>query len=200
MHGFDCETLPSSLQGKKKIIFGKFEELLLLHQDSFRPKLADCGYDTMLISKLFMEFLEQDKFYVYVLYAMNTTRIQNLCRSHKDFFVSMQNVSGDKLGIGSFLVQPIQRFLRYRMLLLEIINQLRKQNDHKEITCAIATCIRAVCFVERFCNTLNEVQRLADIDKCYYSDEEHFESKFMLKPNAQMEPVSQLKIYGKKFQ
>lgn len=181
MLGFvNHKALPFELRGKKKLIFGHFENLLQLHKDRFWPKLTECGHDTDLISKLFLEFLSQEKFYIYVVYAMNTVRIQTLCRSHREFFDEIQNESGEKLGVSSFLVQPIQRFLRYRMLLLEIINQLKKQNDQKEITDSIVICINTVCFVERFCDTLNEVQRLADIDQCSYLDEDNFEPKFMI--------------------
>lgn len=190
MLGFDRETLPINLRNKKKLIFDHFEDILELHEQEFGPKLSACGYDAELVSNLFVVFLESDKFYVYVLYAMNAIKILELCRSHKEFFTTIQNESGDKLGVGSFLMSPIQRFLRYRLLLLEIDNQLKKQNVRTEINSAIANCSRSVFLVERFCDKLNEVQRLADIEQCfYYMNDEYCDPKFLLKPNELRDPV-----------
>ena len=91
--------------------------------------------------------MQNNYFYGYVLFTMNKQRSLELCETYKNYFkVSLctyeyicwnyfmkfkivffylqllQTEIDDKLGINSFLVQPIQRMARYPLLLQQFIN------------------------------------------------------------------------------
>lgn len=78
----------------------------------------------------------------------------------------VQNDCGDRLGINSFLLQPIQRLPRYQMLLNEIIKDLSKdlENTTKQ---AIAACCKAEKNVQRLLDLVNESMSINDIRNCY---------------------------------
>jgi hypothetical protein len=88
----------------------------------------------------------------------------NLCHQIP-FSQKVQNSVGDRLGINSFLLQPIQRLPRYQMLLNEIIKDLSK--DLENTKQAIAACCVAEKNIQRLLDTVNESMSINDIRNCY---------------------------------
>lgn len=116
-----CQDLPHSLHGKKYHVFGNIERLHGFHRDSLLPSLVNCDENVLEIANVFYDHISQDRFYGYVLYGLNKPKAERICLEHKAFFDSITNKSVDKLGINSFLLEPIQRLPRYNLLLTEII-------------------------------------------------------------------------------
>jgi hypothetical protein len=77
----------------------------------------------------------------------------------------VQNECGDRLGINSFLLQPIQRLPRYQLLLNEIIKDLSK--DLENMKQAIAECCIAEKNIQRLLDTVNESMSINDVRNCY---------------------------------
>jgi hypothetical protein len=77
----------------------------------------------------------------------------------------VQNQCGDRLGINSFLLQPIQRLPRYQLLLNEIIKDLTK--DLENCKQAIAACCVAEKNIQRLLDTVNESMSINDVRNCY---------------------------------
>lgn len=120
--GFDdCVDLPVTLRGKKYHIFGNIERIHDFHHDSLLPALIECDENVQEMANVFKDYIEKDRFYGYVLYGLNKPKAEHLTLKHKDFFEAIANKSIDKLGINSFLLEPIQRLPRYSLLFNEII-------------------------------------------------------------------------------
>lgn len=77
----------------------------------------------------------------------------------------IQNECNDRLGINSFLLQPIQRLPRYQLLLNEIIKDLSKDMDNTKLAMA-AFCI-AEKNIQRLLDTVNESMSINDIKNCF---------------------------------
>lgn len=94
---------------------------------------------------------------------------------HRDYFKEKQNEIGDKLGINSFLVQPIQRLPKYKLLLSQLITELGKKLQEDGVKYQIAACCKAEKTLQRLLDTVNESMNINDIVECH---DVNFESHF----------------------
>lgn len=72
----------------------------------------------------------------------------------------------DKLGINSFLVQPIQRLPKYQLLLHQLIKELGKTLDEDGVKDKIAACCRAEKHIQRLLDRVNDSMSINDIEDC----------------------------------
>jgi RhoGEF domain len=114
-------------------IFGNIQEIYELHTTSFFPALQSCNQNVTKIAETFTEFFKYGKFYCYVLFMLSRERALFLCDKHKDYFDELQTRCNDKLGISSFLLQPVQRLPRYQLLLAEVIKEVSKQRTKLDV-------------------------------------------------------------------
>ncbi|CAO1348421.1 unnamed protein product [Diamesa hyperborea] len=161
----DQPKLPITLCGQKFRIFGNIKSLYDFHRTEFLPQLRECQEDVEQIGELFTSYYQRDYFYGYVLYAINRKKSEALCNQHIQFFKKLQDESGDRLGINSFLLQPIQRLPRYQMLLSEIIKEL--SHSLESVKREIAACCVAEKNIQRLLDTVNESMSINDIRNCY---------------------------------
>lgn len=91
----------------------------------------------------------------------------------------MQNECGDRLGINSFLLQPIQRLPRYQLLINEIIKDLSKELEKnlENTKQVIAACCVAEKNMQRLIIQVNESMSINDIRNCYEVGAENYFSK-----------------------
>ncbi|XP_070496141.1 pleckstrin homology domain-containing family G member 4B-like [Chironomus tepperi] len=160
--------LPKTLRGQKHRVFGNIESIYKFHCNEFYPKLVECGEDVELIAELFTSYVTRDYFYGYIIYAINRKRSELLCNYHVHYWKQIQNQCGDRLGINSFLLQPIQRLPRYQLLLNEIIKELSK--DIENTKQSIAACCVAEKNIQRLLDTVNESMSINDVRNCYDMD------------------------------
>ncbi|CRL08007.1 CLUMA_CG021022, isoform A [Clunio marinus] len=165
---FNKKDIPRTLRGQKLRIFANIKSIYEFHEYEFLPRLTQCGEDPEQIAEVFTSFITKGFFYGYIIYAINRKRSELLCNYHVDFWKQIQNECGDRLGINSFLLQPIQRLPRYQLLLNEIIKDLMK--DLENTKQAVAACCVAEKNVQRLLDTVNESMSINDIRNCYEID------------------------------
>ncbi|XP_037928986.1 triple functional domain protein-like [Teleopsis dalmanni] len=127
---FQRADLPIGLRGKKYVLFGNIEQITEFHRDEFLPMLHRNRRDLKRLFLEFIRFIDENCFYSYVIFTMNKQRSLKLCDLYKNYFKMIQSDLDDKLGINSFLVQPIQRMARYPLLLKEFITALFKNREY----------------------------------------------------------------------
>ncbi|KAL9922317.1 uncharacterized protein ACN427_002905 [Glossina fuscipes fuscipes] len=159
---FKRKDLPVGLRGKKYVLLGNVEHLAEFHRDEFLPMLKRNRHDLKRIFEEFIEFIEQNCFYGYVLFTMNKKRSLKLCDTYKNYFKMIQTELDDKLGINSFLVQPIQRMARYPLLLQQFITTLFKNCDYG-MKPVIESCCRLEKKFRNLLVTTNESEIINDI-------------------------------------
>lgn len=82
------------------------------------------------------------------------------------------------MGVNSFLVQPIQRLPKYKLLLTQLISELAKNLEQEGIKMQIAACCRAEKTLQRLLDTVNESMNINDILECNDVSEEHAQESF----------------------
>lgn len=169
------KKLPIHLKGQKYTIFGVIKKIFEFHSDIFYPALLACKNDVAKIAHTFQEYLGNGNFYLYVLYAMNKPRSESIVRKGADFFKSRQIDIDDKLGVQSFLMQPIQRMPKYRLIISAMIKDLMKfaNNDDSDVKHALTACCIAEKEIQILLDAANEVVSvndvIVDINTCYVS-------------------------------
>ncbi|XP_068146979.1 rho guanine nucleotide exchange factor 25 isoform X2 [Drosophila tropicalis] len=162
---FQRKDLPLGLRGKKYDLFGNIEAIAEFHRDEFLPMLHRNRRDLKRLFDEFLQFVDQNYFYGYVIFTMNKQKSLKLCDLYKNYFTSIRLERDDKLGINSFLVQPIQRMARYPLLLTQFISTFFKNRD-----IVMKPLIESCCRLEKRFRTLltttNESETINDIVDC----------------------------------
>ncbi|XP_052873182.1 uncharacterized protein LOC128278490 [Anopheles cruzii] len=165
-----AKELPPGLRGQRYHIFGNIEKIHSLHQNQFLPMLQSNRASIQGIAETFIRFLEHDKFYCYIMFALNRPKSERICNRNLDFFQRRQSDVDDKLGLNSFLLQPIQRLPRYKLLLAEINKEILKQMEDTlldSVKDEIGILCKAEKRLERFIDVVNEAMSINDIQECY---------------------------------
>lgn len=114
------------------------------------PKLLRCGMSPQKVAATFINYVESNQFDIYIYYGINMKKSERVCMENDYFFKQIQK---DRLGIRSFLLEPIQRLPRYQMLLAEMSKDLMQDLDENKDT--IAACCRAEKKVQKLLDTVN---------------------------------------------
>ncbi|XP_054738774.1 uncharacterized protein LOC129244899 [Anastrepha obliqua] len=162
---FTRKDLPIGLLGKKYVLLGNIGQIYEFHLEHFLPMLQANRRDLKRIFDEFQHYIEQNFFYCYVIFTMNKQRSLKLCDTYKNYFKRIQNELDDKLGINSFLVQPIQRMARYPLLLQQFITTLFKHRDF-QIKPLLESCCRLEKKMRTLLTTTNESEVINDIVEC----------------------------------
>lgn len=153
--------VPELLRSQTFRLFGNIEQIYELHKNSILPRLMICSGDPRLIAETISGYIQNELFYVYVVYSINHKSAEQLIAHHGEFFENLRATSDDLLGVYSFIIQPIQKLPRYKMLLDEMIKELTKDVIvDKE---AVAACCVAEKNVKRLLARLNDALTLNDI-------------------------------------
>lgn len=148
---FDSLLLPQSLIGRRFILFSNIEAIYEFHETRFLPALLECGFDAVKIANVFIKYIDSNQFDNYIIHVMNKKESLKLCEENKKF---LKQLSSDKLGITSFLLQPIQRLPRYRMMIEELVNELLKDLINNKR--AVERCCEAEKIIQKLLRTVDE--------------------------------------------
>lgn len=116
-----AEPLDEALEDKYNEEFYDIERLLNFHKKEFLPALHEHHTNVFDVANLFHRYISKDSFFDYIFYAMRKPKVEAFIAEHNELFFELGERSNDKLGINSFLHEPIQRLPRYKLLFAEII-------------------------------------------------------------------------------
>lgn len=160
------KSFPDSLRGQEATIFGNIERILAFHNDELMPNILNCDRDVTKICEIFCDFIKRDYFYIYVLYAINQARSESVCKKNLDFFSRRQEELGDRLGLNSYLLKPIQRLPHYKLLFNQMIDALLKNIEDDTLKPIIAICCKTEKSIKILLETVNNSIHINDIENC----------------------------------
>ncbi|XP_017026993.1 kalirin isoform X1 [Drosophila kikkawai] len=161
----DVEDVPEGLSGeaKQRLLLGNVEEILELHEQEILPLMLRNQRDLKGLFDEFAVHFEKNRFYCYVSFTMGKKSSMQLRQDHREWLQTYQTSIKDKLGIDSFLVQPIQRLTRYPLLLQQFISEFYKSG----ISCK--PVLSAVCKLEtrmrRALDVVNQAEEIPNIEE-----------------------------------
>ncbi|KAL4661000.1 pleckstrin homology domain-containing family G member 1 [Arapaima gigas] len=152
---------------EKGALFGNIEDIYNFNSELLR-ELEKCNADPVSIAECFVAKSEQ--FHIYTQYCTNYPRsvavLTEFMRNKglAKFFRERQEFLNHSLPLSSYLLKPVQRILKYHLLLHEIANHLDKQTDRYEVVLdAIDTMQRVACHINDMKRKHEHAVRLQEV-------------------------------------
>ncbi|XP_067845452.1 pleckstrin homology domain-containing family G member 1 isoform X2 [Heptranchias perlo] len=131
----DCITDQSRLPlgtDERLALFGNIRDIYHFNSELLQD-LESCDSDPVAIAECFVA--KSEEFHIYTQYCTNYPRsvaVLTECMRNKvlaKFFRERQETLKHSLPLGSYLLKPVQRILKYHLLLHEIVNHLEKDTE-----------------------------------------------------------------------
>nr|XP_019953203.1 PREDICTED: pleckstrin homology domain-containing family G member 1 isoform X1 [Paralichthys olivaceus] len=120
----------------KGSLFGNIQDIYHFNRDLLHD-LEKCNADPVAIAECFVS--KSEEFHIYTQYCTNYPRsvaVLTECMRNKalaKFFRERQESLQHSLPLGSYLLKPVQRILKYHLLLHEIANHMEKDTETYEV-------------------------------------------------------------------
>ncbi|XP_024860799.1 pleckstrin homology domain-containing family G member 1 isoform X2 [Kryptolebias marmoratus] len=120
----------------KGSLFGNIRDIYHFNRDLLHD-LEKCNADPVAIAECFVS--KSEEFHIYTQYCTNYPRsvaVLTECMRNKalaKFFRERQESLRHSLPLGSYLLKPVQRILKYHLLLHEIANHMEKDTEIYEV-------------------------------------------------------------------
>ncbi|KAK1171522.1 hypothetical protein AOXY_G6370 [Acipenser oxyrinchus oxyrinchus] len=135
----DCITEQSRLPlgtEERSELFGNIRDIYHFNSELLQD-LENCDADPVAIAECFVA--KSEEFHIYTQYCTNYPRsvaVLTECMRNKalsKFFRERQEALQHSLPLGSYLLKPVQRILKYHLLLHEIANHLDKDTEAYDV-------------------------------------------------------------------
>uniref|UniRef100_A0A672S275 MCF.2 cell line derived transforming sequence-like 2 n=1 Tax=Sinocyclocheilus grahami TaxID=75366 RepID=A0A672S275_SINGR len=133
--------IPPSLENKKEVLFGNLPEIYEFHQKTFLKELANSVEKPELVGTCFLK--RKEELQIYEKYCQNKLRSEALWRQCGDsmFFQECQKRLDHKLSLDAYLLKPVQRIIKYQLMLKEMLKCSKNSEGTAELEEAQATML-----------------------------------------------------------
>ncbi|XP_053567806.1 pleckstrin homology domain-containing family G member 1 [Bombina bombina] len=141
---------------ERSALFGNIRDIYHFNSELLQ-ELENCYNDPVAIAECFVS--KSEEFHIYTQYCTNYPRsvaILTECMRNKilaKFFRERQEVLHHSLPLGSYLLKPVQRILKYHLLLHEISNHLDKDTEGYDVV------LDAIDTMQRVAWHINDMKR-----------------------------------------
>uniref|UniRef100_A0ABM5G125 Pleckstrin homology domain-containing family G member 1 isoform X2 n=1 Tax=Pogona vitticeps TaxID=103695 RepID=A0ABM5G125_9SAUR len=155
----DCITDQSKLSlgtEDRSALFGNIKDIYHFNSELLQD-LENCENDPVAIAECFVS--KSEDFHIYTQYCTNYPRsvaVLTECMRNKSlvkFFRERQEALQHSLPLGSYLLKPVQRILKYHLLLHEIENHLDKDTEGYDVV------LDAIDTMQRVAWHINDMKR-----------------------------------------
>ncbi|XP_069090393.1 pleckstrin homology domain-containing family G member 1 isoform X2 [Pleurodeles waltl] len=151
----DQSRLPLGTE-ERAALFGNIRDIYRFNSELLQD-LENCENDPVAIAECFVS--KSEDFHIYTQYCTNYPRsvaVLTECMRNKmvaKFFRDRQEVLQHSLPLGSYLLKPVQRILKYHLLLHEIANRLEKDIEGYDVV------LEAIDTMQRVAWHINDMKR-----------------------------------------
>ncbi|XP_051562931.1 rho guanine nucleotide exchange factor 25-like [Myxocyprinus asiaticus] len=148
--------VPEYLEGKDKIVFGNIHQIYDWHKDFFLGELEKCVSEPDLLAQLFIK--HERRLNMYVVYCQNMPKSEHIVSEYTEtYFEELRQQLGHRLQLNDLLIKPVQRIMKYQLLLKDFLKYYTKAGRQTE---EIQRAVEVMCFVPKQCNDMMNVGRL----------------------------------------
>ncbi|XP_072265376.1 pleckstrin homology domain-containing family G member 1 isoform X2 [Pyxicephalus adspersus] len=146
---------------ERSALFGNIRDIYHFNSELLKD-LENCDNDPVAIAECFVS--KSEEFHIYTQYCTNYPRsvaVLTECMRNKilaKFFRERQEVLQHCLPLGSYLLKPVQRILKYHLLLHEISNHLDKDTEGYDVV------LDAIDTMQRVAWHINDMKRKHEHD------------------------------------
>ncbi|XP_068406982.1 pleckstrin homology domain-containing family G member 1 isoform X1 [Eschrichtius robustus] len=151
----DQTKLPLGAE-ERSALFGNIQDIYHFNSELLQD-LENCENDPVAIAECFVS--KSEEFHIYTQYCTNYPRsvaVLTECMRNKmlaKFFRERQETLKHSLPLGSYLLKPVQRILKYHLLLHEIENHLDKDTEGYDVV------LDAIDTMQRVAWHINDMKR-----------------------------------------
>ncbi|KAM9782627.1 LOW QUALITY PROTEIN: triple functional domain protein [Neosynchiropus ocellatus] len=154
------EGVPDDMRGKDKMVFGNIHQIYDWHKDFFLGELEKCLEDPDRLAPLFVK--QERRFHMYIVYCQNKPKSEHIVSEYIDtYFEELKQRLGHRLQITDLLIKPVQRIMKYQLLLKDLLKVSKKAGAD---TTEMEKAVEVMCVVPKRCNDMMNVGRLQGFD------------------------------------
>ncbi|XP_048363557.1 triple functional domain protein isoform X4 [Sphaerodactylus townsendi] len=154
------DGVPDDMKGKDKIVFGNIHQIYDWHRDFFLGELEKCLDDPEKLGSLFVK--HERRLHMYIVYCQNKPKSEHIVSEYIDtFFEDLKQRLGHRLQLTDLLIKPVQRIMKYQLLLKDFLKYSKKANRD---TTELERAVEVMCIVPKRCNDMMNVGRLQGFD------------------------------------
>ncbi|XP_046401247.1 triple functional domain protein [Ischnura elegans] len=160
----NCEIpMPDDLRGgKDMMVFGNIEAIYEWHRDFFLKALERCVNHPEELGPLFKRY--ERKLHMYVVYCQNKPKSEYIVSEYMDtYFEELRIKLGHKLQLCDLLIKPVQRIMKYQLLLRDICKYTERAGLKPELE-SLQQASRVMQVVPKAANDMMDVGRLQGFD------------------------------------
>ncbi|KAK2889335.1 hypothetical protein Q8A67_014710 [Cirrhinus molitorella] len=148
--------VPEYLAGKDKIVFGNIHQIYDWHKDYFLGELEKCVCEPDFLAQLFIK--HERRLNMYVVYCQNKPKSEHIVSEYiETYFEELRQQLGHRLQLNDLLIKPVQRIMKYQLLLKDFLKYYTKAGRQTE---DLERAVEVMCFVPKRCNDMMNVGRL----------------------------------------
>ncbi|XP_040014535.1 rho guanine nucleotide exchange factor 25 isoform X2 [Xiphias gladius] len=150
------QGVPEDMKGKDRIVFGNIHQIYDWHKDYFLGELEKCVSDPDSLAQLFIK--HERRLHMYVVYCQNKPKSEHIVSEYiETYFEDLRQQLGHRLQLNDLLIKPVQRIMKYQLLLKDFLKYYRKAGRDVE---ELQRAVEVMCFVPKRCNDMMNVGRL----------------------------------------
>lgn len=150
------QGVPEDLRGKDRIVFGNIHQIYDWHKDYFLGELEKCVGDPDTLAQLFIK--HERRLHMYVVYCQNKPKSEHIVSEYiETYFEDIRQQLGHRLQLNDLLIKPVQRIMKYQLLLKDFLKYYSKAGRDVE---ELQRAVEVMCFVPKRCNDMMNVGRL----------------------------------------
>ncbi|XP_041737463.2 triple functional domain protein-like isoform X2 [Coregonus clupeaformis] len=154
------DGVPDDMRGKDKIVFGNIHQIYDWHRDFFLGELEKCLEDPDRLAPLFVK--QERRLHMYIVYCQNKPKSEHIVSEYIDtYFEELKQHLGHRLQITDLLIKPVQRIMKYQLLLKDLLKFSKKAAVD---TTELEKAVEVMCVVPKRCNDMMNVGRLQGFD------------------------------------
>ncbi|XP_055781962.1 triple functional domain protein-like isoform X2 [Salvelinus fontinalis] len=154
------DGVPDDMRGKDKIVFGNIHQIYDWHRDFFLGELEKCLEDPDRLAPLFVK--QERRLHMYIVYCQNKPKSEHIVSEYIDtYFEELKQRLGHRLQITDLLIKPVQRIMKYQLLLKDLLKFSKKAAVD---TTELEKAVEVMCVVPKRCNDMMNVGRLQGFD------------------------------------
>ncbi|KAF6724747.1 Rho guanine nucleotide exchange factor 25 [Oryzias melastigma] len=156
MGTMNSKGVPEDMKGKDKIVFGNIHQIYDWHKDYFLGELEKCLGEPERLAQLFIK--HERRLHMYVVYCQNKPKSEHIVSEYiETYFEELRQQLGHRLQLNDLLIKPVQRIMKYQLLLKDFLKYYTKAGMDTE---ELEKAVEVMCFVPKRCNDMMNVGRL----------------------------------------
>uniref|UniRef100_A0A8C7XAS7 Rho guanine nucleotide exchange factor 25 n=1 Tax=Oryzias sinensis TaxID=183150 RepID=A0A8C7XAS7_9TELE len=156
MSMMSSQSVPEDLRGKDRIVFGNIQQIYDWHKEYFLGELERCVDNPDILAKLFIK--HERRLHMYVVYCQNKPKSEHIVSEYiETYFEDLRQQLGHRLQLNDLLIKPVQRIMKYQLLLKDFLKYYSKAGRDVE---ELQNAVEVMCFVPKRCNDMMNVGRL----------------------------------------